>query len=619
MVASGAGWAAATRIKSPAQVAAETDPPNAALIAVPVERKRLTTDVIVRGAVRHGTPLPLAIATSPVKPLTPIVTTVPERGTALAEGSVVLSLSGRPVIVLQGAQPAYRDMGVGTTGPDVQQLEAALERMALAPGPVDGVFDGATAAAMTALYQKAGSTPFGLTEAQRQELRSVADTAAAAEERRLQAKLALETAGALPPEVRQAEADLASARDAQAAAAGDLYAAAARKSGTQDAIQSAEAARAAAEATQRQDAQVAAAGVTNANNALNAAIQNENTARLRLTEAQTTVDPVTGQAASPATIATLQAEVDQAVAAIAGARADLAAAQAVADATAAGGAASVQAANAAVNQAVNEAGVAEADANRAAGTFERAGAGVSRAETVVNQMVRPAGTGTLREILDFATGEANRTGDELARLAEATSFQVPADEVLFVPELPARVDDVKVRPGETLSPDSVTLSSFTLAVDSALSLTDATLVKVGAPVTIEDPELGIVVKGVVSEVADRPGTQGVDAQHVYLQVKPDEAPEQLVGASVKLTIQVESTEGDVLAVPVSALSVTADGKSRVQVLDGDKTRFVEVRPGLAAGGLVEVKPVNDALAPHDQVVVGDRSGRPAAAGGGGDA
>ena len=61
-----------------------------------------------------------------------------------------------------------------------------------------------------------------------------------------------------------------------------------------------------------------------------------------------------------------------------------------------------------------------------------------------------------------------------------------------------------------------------------------------------------------------------------------------------------------LAVPVAALSVAADGTSRVQVQAADgATRFVTVTPGLAAKGLVAVTPDGD-LAEGDLVVVGTR-------------
>jgi Flp pilus assembly protein CpaB len=54
VVAAGAGgWVAGTRIKSPAQVAAEAEPPEPSLITVPVSRVVIVNDVITRGSLRN--------------------------------------------------------------------------------------------------------------------------------------------------------------------------------------------------------------------------------------------------------------------------------------------------------------------------------------------------------------------------------------------------------------------------------------------------------------------------------------------------------------------------------------------------------------------------------------
>jgi hypothetical protein len=99
----------------------------------------------------------------------------------------------------------------------------------------------------------------------------------------------------------------------------------------------------------------------------------------------------------------------------------------------------------------------------------------------------------------------------------------------------------------------------------------------------------------------------VDPGRVYLQVTPGTAPSQLVGASVKLTVSVKSTDKAVLVVPVTALSVGADGTSRVQVQRASgRVEYVTVAPGLAAQGLVEIRPVNGQLEAGDLVIVGER-------------
>ena len=49
---------------------------------------------------------------------------------------------------------------------------------------------------------------------------------------------------------------------------------------------------------------------------------------------------------------------------------------------------------------------------------------------------------------------------------------------------------------------------------------------------------------------------------------------------------------------------------------GGRTEYVEVEPGLAAHGLVEVRPVSDRLAADDLVIVGARGPGSAGSGGG---
>jgi hypothetical protein len=225
----------------------------------------------------------------------------------------------------------------------------------------------------------------------------------------------------------------------------------------------------------------------------------------------------------------------------------------------------------------------------------------------------PGDTTIQRQLSEAAADEARRTADEVARLARRIGIVVPANEVLFFPTLPLRVDTVRAKRGDNASGRVMTVSNSRLAVDSSLSLDDARLVRVGAPVKIEEPDLGVRTDGVVTQVADRPGTNKVDPSRVYLEVAPGTAPAQLVGASVRLSIAVESTERKVLTVPVNALSVGADGSSRVQVQrPGGRSEFVNVEAGLAAQGLVEVRPVGGRLEPGGLVVVGAKGASSAA-------
>ena len=108
-------------------------------------------------------------------------------------------------------------------------------------------------------------------------------------------------------------------------------------------------------------------------------------------------------------------------------------------------------------------------------------------------------------------------------------------------------------------------------------------------------------------VATTPGTRGVDGFHVYFETRVDKThASKLDRVSVRLTIPIKTTQGAVTAVPVSAVSLAADGTSRIQVESKDKGVFeyVSVTPGLSAGGYVEVTAPMAKLAPGQLVVVG---------------
>jgi hypothetical protein len=123
-------------------------------------------------------------------------------------------------------------------------------------------------------------------------------------------------------------------------------------------------------------------------------------------------------------------------------------------------------------------------------------------------------------------------------------------------------------------------------------------------VGIDEPALGLQGTGVVSRVANTPGTDGVDGYHIYFEVLVDETPVSLEGVSLRLTIPVESTGGAVTVVPVSALFLAADGTSRVQVENNGNLEFMVVKPGLSADGFVEVTPVDGTLTEGQLVLVG---------------
>jgi hypothetical protein len=576
-------WVAGGQIRSPAQIAAETAAPKASEITVPVERRVLSSEVIVRGTVRYGSPQPVVLASSSLKQSSgsgtggDIVTKRPRRGARFGEGTVVMSVSGRPVFVLRGAEPSHRDMGPGSRGPDVRQLESALVRMGFSPGSVDGRYDGQTAAAVAEWYERGGWEPFGPTDTQLDQLRAAKAAAAAARDTYLQHRVSIKTAAerATATEIEQARIELGAARDAVDTAVRDL---AAQTHAVRLAIQN-----------DRRDTALAVSELATKRAALNKALDAQDEARRNLAEAP----PDT----SPSERAALQAAVRQAADDVVVAQAEVNASVASANATRAAGRDAIA--------------TAKADRVRARKALPRA----RRQEVLSARRLRilttPNDTSLQRQLAQASAAEARDTAADVARLARRIGVHVPADEVLFFSTLPLRVDSVRVRRGDSVTGRVMTVSNSRLAVDSSLSLDDAKLVRPGASVKIEEPDLGIRTTGKVRQVASAPGTHKVDPGRVYLEITPGTAPAQLVGASVKLTIAVQSTEEAVLVVPVTALSVGADGSSRVQVQrPGGKTEYVTVQPGLAAKGLVEVRPVRARLAVGDLVVTGARDGKP---------
>ena len=178
-------------------------------------------------------------------------------------------------------------------------------------------------------------------------------------------------------------------------------------------------------------------------------------------------------------------------------------------------------------------------------------------------------------------------------------LQIPAGEILFFPLLPVRVDEAKLPVGEEAVGPVMTVTSSRLVVESALSAADAKLVKEGDAVAIRATESGIEATGTVTHMATTPGTNGVDPQRYYLEVTPAGLDVSLNGASVVQTITVQTTEGEVLAVPVAALSMASDGTTRVQVQAANgPPRYVRVEPGLSAKGLVAVNPVEGRARPR---------------------
>lgn len=78
-------------------------------------------------------------------------------GDTVNGGQVLMEISGRPVFVLRGAVPAYRDLRPGSAGKDAEQLRQAPAAVGLkTDGDPPGSYGNATRDAVAALYGRLG-------------------------------------------------------------------------------------------------------------------------------------------------------------------------------------------------------------------------------------------------------------------------------------------------------------------------------------------------------------------------------------------------------------------------------------------------------------------------------
>jgi hypothetical protein len=231
------------------------------------------------------------------------------------------------------------------------------------------------------------------------------------------------------------------------------------------------------------------------------------------------------------------------------------------------------------------------------------------AEASLSEMREGIDTNAMERQVQSARDELAAAQEELGDLESELGTWLPAGEVVFLDRLPVRVDQVSVARGSEISGAFVTVTGSVVTMRAAVSESDAPLLEEGMSVQIENPKGETFIPGVISSVADRPGTNGVQADRVYVEIEPEELPEEIIGQNVRVVIPVSSTGGEVLAVPAAALYATADGSTRVEVEeDGGRLRTVNVETGLAAGGLVEITPIDGDIAVGDLVVVGRADG-----------
>ena len=426
------GWFAGTQVQSPADAAAAHQAPKAGPVTVSVVRQSLTASVVATGSVEFASPRPLSLA-GPVGSGTSSgtdgegaeqrVTKAPVAGTKIKEGTVLMTVNGRPVFALGGSVPMYRALGPGTLGDDVTQLQKALKRLGFDPGAISGTYGQGTATAVADWYKSKGYDAQEPSPADQQQLGSLEQAVSAAQEALL---------------------------------------------------------------------------TTDSGNS---------------------------------------------------------------------------------------------------GSTESS-SGTPSPQSSTDQQVHKIQVKSAQKALDLAN-------DALSSFKASYGTKVPAGEVVFLPKLPARLDKVSVKTGDTPSAQIGTVTSSDLVVQAAVPGTDAQLLRHGMTAQLTTAD-GKSADGTVDVVGA--GTASTSDSTAAVQVRitvPEPGP--LAGqaeAAVKVTIKVGASDGKVLTVPMAAIHTSSDGRARVEVARGSTVTDVHVTVGLASAGVVEVKPDGGALKAGERVVVG---------------
>ena len=666
--AAGLGWMAGQRVKSPDQVAFETEPPPPSLITVEVELTELAADVITRADVGYDDPALLSLSGAlGGLPSVLLVTSAPERGTELVEGSVSIEISGRPVFLLVGEIPVFRDMRPKLAGPDVLQLEEALSRLGYLTDEPDEEWDHLTEAAVEAWYEASGYTPNGVSDEEESRLEVARDRVEAAED---QVRVAEDRVGtsmdrveAAEDQVMVAEDGVGTSMDRVEAAEDQVRVAGDALSRAEDILKDAEKAlveaqegpgeleirraRSAVASTEEQlgfteaDAERGSAdadrAVLEAEAAREQAARDYTIAESRWQSGQAGVHPDGGTLPSPVQMEGLRLAFESAAAKLEAAERAIGEVDAARDRKAVESGAALREArdrlavvratldelltppdtssqSRAVEDARSGLETARFGVETARSGVEDARSGVETARFGVETArsgVEDARSGVrdAESDLEDARSDLIEAQDALEKLESETGVWMPAGELIFLERLPVRVDLLTAERGSSVSGSFMTVTGSELAVRGSVLVRDVSLVKEGGEAWIDDSLLAAPLVGEIRLVEDRPGTRDVSNDRHYIEIVADGIPDELIGKNVKVVMPVGGTDGEVLAVPAAALSATADGSTRVEVEQPDgSTRFVRVEPGLAASGLVEITPLDGELKEGDLVVVGVASG-----------
>lgn len=141
---------------------AAAPPPTVPTGTATVSRRDVATRQVLTGTLGYPDSYPV------VNELTGVLTWLPAVGSEVRRGQRLYEVDGKPVLLMYGGRPAWRDLALGVPdGPDVRQLEADLLALGFDPNrtiTVDGHFGLSTAAAVRRWQRQLGLPQTGMVE-----------------------------------------------------------------------------------------------------------------------------------------------------------------------------------------------------------------------------------------------------------------------------------------------------------------------------------------------------------------------------------------------------------------------------------------------------------------------
>lgn len=135
--------------------------PQDPIVTARVEYRQLIDTLVTRGTVEQPNLIEVTARSPGPDDLYTTLTRAPKQvGDLLEPGTVLLEVNNRPLIIIPGVVPLFRNIRPGDTGADVEGLQRSLTSLGYMPEGIEpGIFGPATREALVALYHTAGYEP----------------------------------------------------------------------------------------------------------------------------------------------------------------------------------------------------------------------------------------------------------------------------------------------------------------------------------------------------------------------------------------------------------------------------------------------------------------------------